>query len=181
MKNFKSFVQLDELLGVKPKAKKEHDFVHSTYLAQVKDPADLEKTGPEEIGPKDTKSGQGKRPADRLDNKQEFGEEKLDEADFDKKQTKMAHTIGKEFEKKGVGDKSKGGPYAVASAMVRDKPEAAKKAYDTIKAKMKKEEHQDALMALYDELNEENQKVFMKQLENNTEKLLQFALNKYED
>jgi hypothetical protein len=333
MKNFKSFVQLDELLGVKPKAKKEHDFVHSTYLAQVKDPADLEKTGPEEIGPKDTKSGQGKRPADRLDNKQEFGEEQshqakttmkhiskptsgekkaakdikpgvagyrdrvamlksaqargalkkedveqvdelkkstlqsyykksaedevkkgyersyhdgdtsdhakaekqrldhemekrragqysvthrlgsketnkmdkemghtvkvkpnqispnkkkyseeteLDEADFTKQQTKMAHTIGKEFEKKGVGDESKGGPFAVASAMVRDKPEAAKKAYDTIKAKMKNEEHQDALMALYDELNETNQEVFMDQLENNPDKLLEFALNKYE-
>lgn len=235
MKNFKSFVQLDELLGVKPKAKKEHDFVHSTYLAQVKDPADLEKTGPEEIGPKDTKSGQGKRPADRLDNKQEFGEAQshqakttmkhvskptpgekkaakdikpgvagyrdrvamlksaqargalkkeeteLDEADFTKQQTKMAHTIGKEFEKKGVGDESKGGPYAVASAMVRDKPEAAQKAYATIKAKMKNEEHQDALMALYDELNEENQEVFMDQLENNPDKLLEFALRKHEE
>ena len=176
MKNFKSFVQIDELLGVKPKAKKEHDFVHSTYLAQVKDPADLEKTGPEEIGPKDTKSGQGKRPADRLDNKQEFGE-----ADFSKQQTKMAHTIGKEFEKKGVGDEAKGGPFAVASAMVRDKPEAAKKAYATIKAKMKNEEHQDVLMALYDELNEANQEVFLDQLEKNPEKLLEFALKKHEE
>ena len=234
MKNFKSFVQIDELLGVKPKAKKEHDFVHSTYLAQVKDPADLEKTGPEEIGPKDTKSGQGKRPADRLDNKQEFGEAthqakttmkhvsnptagekkaakdikpgikgyrdrvamlksaeargalkkeetELDEADFTKQQTKMAHTIGKEFEKKGVGDEAKGGPFAVASAMVRDKPEAAKKAYATIKSKMKNEEHQDILMALYDELNEANQEIFLDQLEKNPEKLLEFALKKHEE
>lgn len=217
MKNFKSFVQIDELVGVKPKAKKEHDFVHTTFLAQVKDPGDLEKVGPEEEGPKTIKSGQGKRPADRLDNKQEFGEQshpedektdanklqkfgtkkwltkdykngsvkkeetELDEADFNKQQTKMAHTIGKEFEKKGVGDESKGGPFAVASAMVRDKPEAAKKAYDTIKAKMKNEEHQDALMALYDELNEANQEMFLNQLEKNPEKLLEFALKKHEE
>lgn len=221
MKNFKSFVQLDELLGVKPKAKKEHDFVHSTYLAQVKDPGDLEKVGPEEEGPKNIKSGQGKRPTDRLDNKQEFGEQtgnmkhpedektsanklqkfgtkkwlttdyknnkvkkeeaELDEADFTKQQTKMAHTIGKEFEKKGVGDKAKGGPFAVASAMVRDKPEAAKKAYATIKSKMKNEEHQDALMALYDELSETNQELFLVQLEENSEKLLEFAMNKHEE
>lgn len=221
MKNFKSFVQLDELLGVKPKSKKEHDFVHSTYMAQVKDPGDLEKVGPEEEGPKTIKPGQGKRPADRLDNKQPFGEQaadmkhpedektsanklqkfgtkkwlttdykdgkvkkeetELDEADFNKQQTKMAHTIGKEFEKKGVGDEAKGGPYAVASAMVRDKPEAAKKAYATIKSKMKNEEHQDALMALYDELNEANQELFMNQLESNPEKLLEFALRKHEE
>jgi hypothetical protein len=47
----------------------------------------------------------------------------------------MAHTIGKEFKKKGVGDASKGGPFAVATAMVRDRPSAAKKAYRTILAK----------------------------------------------
>lgn len=220
MKNFKSFVQLDELLGVKPRAKKEHEFVHMTYMAQVKDPGDLEKVGPEEEGPKTIKMGQGKRPADRLDNKQEFGEqdmkhpedektsanklqkfgtkkwltqdykngkvakeevEQVDEADFTKQQTKMAHTIGKEFEKKGVGDKDKGGPYAVASAMVRDKPEAAAKAYKTIKAKMKNEEHQNALIELYDELNESNKQLFLSQLENNPEKLLEFAMKKREE
>lgn len=242
MKKFSSFVaQLDELKGIAPKAKGEHKFVHSTYLGQIKDPGDLEKVGPEEIGPHDTKMGSGKRPADRLDNKQKFGESteiegeqidernkenadrrkmmdaergakfkaqghptpgptskqkddkshskmigrairkmsneetELEEADFSKSQTTMAHTIGKHFKKKGIGDESKGGPFAVASAMVRDKPEAAKKAYSTIKAKMKNEEHQDMLMALYDSLNEDNQEMFESMIETDPEKLLAFA------
>ena len=247
MRTFKAFIQLDELEAIKPKAKKEQEFVKSTYLAQVKDPGDLEKVGPEEEGPKDVKTGQGKRPADRLDNKQPFGEEakmktyrsmkksmeeaeshqssttmkhinkptsgekkaakdikpgvsgyrdrvamlksaqargalkkeetEIDEADLTPQQTKMAHTIGKEFEKKGVGDKSKGGPYAVATAMVQDKPEAAKKAYATIKAKMKEEKEQNALIALYDSLNEENQKVFLEKFETDADKILEFALS----
>lgn len=400
MKTFKSFLQLDELTGVAPKSKGEHKFVHSTYLAQIKDPGDLEKVGPEEIGPHDTKLASGKRSADRLDNKQKFGESidleenyrslaqkgigaerkedikvghgvdyyhpktgdkhmgkihsmsdkgyvvkddktgekhsfdyfrkeevelegaeldedeykgkryghtgikiksekhynqlvqadkdraekrrkedqetgkndrkpgmtkqeyekqhkelqakhkehqrkidmghygesvdheesldeasytgkgnhrpgwmlradpelakkfkekeelakkrqaaygnpaagksvkeesELEEADFSKAQTKMAHTIGKYFKKKGVGDESKGGPFAVASAMVRDKPETAKKAYATIKAKMKNEDHQDMLMALYDELSEENQEIFESMLDSQPERLLSFA------
>lgn len=206
-------------MGVAPKAKKEHDFVHATYMAQVKDPGDLEKVGPEEEGPKTIKSGQGKRPADRLDNKQAFGEQdmkhpedektsankmqkygtkkwltkdyengkvkkeetELDEADFTKQQTKMAHTIGKEFEKKNVGDKSKGGPFAVASAMVRDKPEAAKKAYATIKSKSKNEQHTIALTALYDELNESNKEFFIQKLENDYDSLVSFALSVTEE
>jgi len=174
MKTFKVFFsdRLNELQVVKPKAKGEQGFVKSTYLAQVKDPGDLEKVGPEEVGPKDTKSGQGKRPLDRLDNKQPFGE-----ADMSKSEIKMAHTIGKEFEKKGVGDKSKGGPYAVATAMVQDKPEAAKKAYATIKAKMKEEKEQNALIALYDSLNEENQKVLLEKFETDADKILEFALS----
>jgi hypothetical protein len=378
MKKFSSFVsQLDELTGVAPKSKGEHKFVHSTYLAQIKDPGDLEKVGPEEIGPHDTKTGSGKRSADRLNNKQKFGESvdleenyrvlaqkgigaerkqdikvghgvdyyhpkdgskhmgkihdmsdkgytvkddktgekhkfdyfrkeevehveegrgaydelarrmgtsspgfnktpagkareqkrrqehlkgqmqftqrmggltgpkgklpeeveleeaeihkpgtkvrvphngkmvsgkvvrhdkgdkhgsphyvvdvggyrsenipahkvqkeevELEEADFSKAQTTMAHTIGKYFKKKGVGDESKGGPFAVASAMVRDKPASAKKAYTTIKAKMKNEDHQDMLMALYDSLNEENQSMFESMIETDPEKLLAFA------
>jgi hypothetical protein len=296
MKKFSSFVsQLDELTGVAPKSKGEHKFVHSTYLAQIKDPGDLEKVGPEEIGPHDTKTGSGKRPADRLDNKQKFGESfspsqiaalkaeyskinaidpandtykkliamldrldlkslqslagaeikfvsklaqnrvmrksmkkeeveldevksaekpkmqtsdpgyvningarvkdtpedrlkhyqktfpnakslpKNEEADFSKSQTTMAHTIGKYFKKKGVGDESKGGPFAVASAMVRDKPDSAKKAYATIKAKMKNEDHQDMLMALYDSLNEDNQSIFESMIETDPEKLIAFA------
>jgi hypothetical protein len=370
MKKFSSFVsQLDELTGVAPKSKGEHKFVHSTYLAQIKDPGDLEKVGPEEVGPHNTKLGSGKRPADRLDNKQKFGESvdleenyrslaqkgigaetkgsikvghgvdyyhpkngdkhmgkihsmsgsgyvvkddktgekhsfdyfrkedveidgeqidernkenadrrkmmdaergskfkaqghptpgptskqkddqshskmigrairkmsnesaeldeaaytgkgnnrpgwmlradpklakkfkekeditkkrqaaygnpaagksvkeesELEEADFSKSQTTMAHAIGKHFKKKGVGDESKGGPFAVASAMVRDKPAAAKKAYATIKAKMKNEDHQDMLMALYDSLNEENQGMFESMIETDAHKLLAFA------
>ncbi len=173
MKTFKSFLfSLDEVktVGLKNKLAK------TTYMAQMKDPGDLEDVGPEEVGPSGVKSGSGARPADRLDNKQAFGE-----ADFSKQQTKMAHTIGKEFEKKGVGDASKGGPYAVASAMVRDKPEAASKAYATIKAKMKEEKDQDALIALYDSLNEENQKVFLENFEKDAEKILEFALSVFDE
>ena len=227
MKTFKSFIQLDELERVKYKAGTANKFANASYLAQVKDPGDLEKVGPEEVGPHDTKLGQGKRPADRLDNKQPFGEaeshqskttmkhvsnpnagekkaakdikpgikgykdriamlkaakargalkeDELDEADLTPQQTKMAHTIGKEFEKKKVGDASKGGPYAVATAMVKDKPEAAKKAYATIKAKMKEDADFELLTNLYDNLNEENREIFLNQLEEDVEVLLAFA------
>jgi len=99
----------------------------------------------------------------------------VNEADFSKKETKMAHTIGKEFEKKGVGDEAQGGPYAVASAMVRDKPEAAKKAYKTIQSKMKEEADAELLFNLYNDLNEENQEMFMSQLEEDADALLEFA------
>ena len=180
MRTFKKFLtQIDELEAVKPKSKGEQSFVKTTYLAQIKDPGDLEAVGPEEVGPKSVKTGQGKRPADRLDNKQPFAEEtgQMDEADFTKQQTKMAHTIGKEFEKKGVGDKYKGGPYAVATAMVRDKPEAAAKAYKTIKGKIKEQANVDALFKLYNELTEENREIFMLQLEENPETLLYFINN----
>jgi predicted house-cleaning noncanonical NTP pyrophosphatase (MazG superfamily) len=97
------------------------------------------------------------------------------EADFTKQQTKMAHTIGKEFEKKGVGDETRGGPYAVASAMVKDRPEAAKKAYKTIQSKMKEETDAELLFKLYNDLNEENQEFFMHQLEEDADSLLEFA------
>jgi hypothetical protein len=103
--------------------------------------------------------------------------QEMAEADFSKKETKMAHTIGKEFEKKGVGDESQGGPYAIASAMVRDKPEAAQKAYKTIQSKMKEEADAELLFNLYNDLNEENQEMFMSQLEEDAESLLQFAKN----
>jgi hypothetical protein len=232
MKTFKSFIgPVNELETIKLKPKKEQEIVDKTYMAQVKDPGDLEDVGPEEVGPEGVKPGSGKRPADRLDNKQPFGESEshqskttmkhvskptagekkaakdikpgiagyrdrvamlksaqargalkedgteIEEADFTKQQTKMAHTIGKEFEKKGVGDKYKGGPYAVATAMVRDKPEAAAKAYKTIKGKMKEQANVDALFNLYNELTEENREIFMIQLEENPEILLDFINN----
>jgi hypothetical protein len=230
MKTFKSFIgPVNELETIKLKPKKEQEIVDKTYMAQVKDPGDLEDVGPEEVGPEGVKPGSGKRPADRLDNKQPFGESEshqskttmkhvskptagekkaakdikpgiagyrdrvamlksaqargalkedgteIEEADFTKQQTKMAHTIGKEFEKKGVGDKYKGGPYAVATAMVKDKPEAAQKAYATIKAKMKEDADIELLTNLYDNLNEENQQTFLNQLEEDAELLLVFA------
>jgi hypothetical protein len=99
----------------------------------------------------------------------------LDEEDFTPQQTKMAHTIGKEFAKKKVGDTYKGGPYAVASAMVKNKPEAAQKAYNTIKAKMKESADADLLYKVYNDLNEQNRIVFMNRLEEDADDLLQFA------
>ena len=64
--------------------------------------------------------------------------------------------------------------------MVRDKPEAAAKAYRTIKAKIKEQSEVDALFNLYKELNEENQEIFMLQLEENPEALIDF-INSLED
>jgi len=121
MKTFKSFLfSLDEVktVGLKNKLAK------TTYMAQMKDPGDLEG-----VGPAGVKSGSGKRPADRLDNKQAFGE----------------------------------------------------KAYATIKAKVKEEKDQDALIALYDSLTEENQKIFLENFQKDSDKILQFALSLIEE
>lgn len=298
MKTFKSFIQLDEVERAKYKEGIANKLSGVSYLAQTKDPGDLEHVGPEEMGPKGIKTASGKRPADRLDNKQPFGEDvelneddlhpeahkvlkhikpehqakykpdltkkhytgsysdrsavlkaassaghmkeeveevseadnlalrglvstdpkkagrflstqkgkenrakknvpelkadikrqlgrhpkpnlpeqnELDEEDFTPQQTKMAHTIGKEFAKKKVGDTYKGGPYAVASAMVKNKPESAQKAYNTIKAKMKEEADADLLYKVYNDLNEQNRIVFMNRLETDADDLLQFA------
>jgi hypothetical protein len=214
MKTFKDFAkQIDESVSIAPKAKGEADFV-AAHSVEITDKTDQEKNSAKV----ETKAGSGKRPTDKLDNKQKFGEAKepeddeeedddededdenhkskkkssevkegmksfkkfkssMTEADFNKQQTKMAHTIGKEFEKKGVGDESKGGPYAVATAMVRDKPDAAQKAYATIKSKMKEEADAEILFNLYNDLNEENQEFFMTQLEEDAESLLTFAKN----
>jgi len=118
----------------------------------------------------DIKRQLGKHPKPNLPEQNE-----LDEEDFTPQQTKMAHTIGKEFAKKKVGDTYKGGPYAVASAMVKNKPEAAQKAYNTIKAKMKEEADADLLYKVYNDLNEQNRIVFMNRLEVDANDLLQFA------
>ena len=101
----------------------------------------------------------------------------MEEIDYSNPQdlvTKIKSII-KEFEKKKVGDASKGGPYAVATAMVKDKPEAAKKAYATIKAKMKEDTDVQLLTNLFNNLNEENQQTFLNQLEEDAEVLLAFA------
>lgn len=100
-----------------------------------------------------------------------------EETDFTKKQTTMAHAIGKHFAKKKVGDADKGGPYAVATAMVRDKPDSAEKAYKTIKAKAKNEEHEIALVALYDELNEDNKDALLEKLDRDYDNLINFAMS----
>ena len=240
MKTFKSFIQLDEVERAKYKEGIANKLSGVSYLAQTKDPGDLEHVGPEEMGPKGIKTASGKRPADRLDNKQPFGEaiednlhpagaallkhikpqhhnlykphlakntfngsykdrhavlkaahdaghlkmdlkkqneevEELGEEDFSPKQTKMAHTIGKEFAKKKVGDQYRGGPYAVASAMVKNKPEAAQKAYNTIKSKMKESADEDLLYKVYSNLSDSNKQVFMNRLEESAADLLEFA------
>jgi len=118
----------------------------------------------------DIKRQLGRHPKPNLPEQNE-----LDEEDFTPQQTKMAHTIGKEFAKKKVGDTYKGGPYAVASAMVKNKPEAAQKAYNTIKSKMKEEADADLLYKVYNDLNEQNRIVFMNRLEEDADDLLQFA------
>lgn len=182
MKTFKSFIS-EAGPNVKPKAKGEADFV-AAHEVEITDKTDQDQNSAKVA----TKEGSGKRKADKLDNKQAMGESKsyrkmmksMKEADFTKKQTTMAHTIGKEFEKKGVGDEAKGGPYAVASAMVKDKPEAAQKAYATIKAKMKEDISTEILFKLYEELNEENQQFFMVKLEEDAESLLDFAMSQVE-
>jgi hypothetical protein len=59
--------------------------------------------------------------------------------------------------------------------MVKDKPEAAQKAYATIKSKMKEDVDAMTLFKLYEELNDANKEVFMKQLDEDAEVVLAFA------
>ena len=251
MKNFKSFIQIDEIIAVSPKAKGEGTFVKVSYLAQTKDPGDLEKIGPEEVGPKDTKLGQGKRKLDRLDNKQSFGEEIVSEeapmaaralyaqtyakhaktasqsndakqkayAAVEKKhgsnvlsQLKAHHENGMKEEteleedlstaQKAL-DKNKNGKIDgsdLASIRKKKQPQGAdfaaqrrkerlatngrmdedtkQKAYNTIKAKMSNEDHQSMLMALYDDLSEQNQDSFVELLKVDPNRLLNFARSK---
>lgn len=172
MKTFKQFAQIDELKAALPKAGGEKKFVQAHLPPEITEPVASGVT----TATAATKGGSGKRKADKLDNKQAFGEG----SNFDKTQTKMAHTIGKEFAKKKVGDGSKDAAFAIATSMVRDKPDSAKKAYSTIKSKTQNEEHRDALMALYDDLSETNQQAFLQKLENQSDKLIEFALSRHE-
>jgi hypothetical protein len=76
--------QVDELTSVEPKAKKEKEFVDAHTIA-VKDSGDSKLPESDKIKP-----AQGKRNADKLDNKQKFGEEtfseKLKRIIFEKKE-----------------------------------------------------------------------------------------------
>lgn len=167
MKTFKSFLldQIDEV--AKPKAEGEKKFADA-HKVEVTDPTDQKNNSAKVM----TKTHSAKHKNDAAP---------IKEADMSKGETKMAHTIGKHFAKKGVGDESKGGPYAVATSMVQDRPEAAKKAYATIKAKSKNEEHETLLTSLYDELNEENQEFFMAKLDEDYDRLIEFALSVAEE
>jgi hypothetical protein len=167
MKTFKSFLltTIDEV--AKPKAEGEKKFADA-HKVEITDPTDQAQNSAKVL----TKALSAKHKGDPAPVKEE---------DMSKGETKMAHTIGKHFEKKGVGDKSKGGPYAVATSMVQDRPEAAKKAYATIKAKAKNEEHELLLIALYDELHENNKAALMKKLDEDYDKLIEFALSVVEE
>lgn len=162
MKNFKNFIQLDEIERVKYKEGIANKMAAVSYLAQTKDPGDLEKVGPEEVGPHDTKSGSGKRPADRLDNKQPFGE-----AESHQSSTTMKHVnkpnAGEKKAAKDIKPGIKG--YQDRVAMLK-----AAKARGALK-----EEDVQLLSNLYDKLDENNQEIFLAQLEEDVEVLLAFA------
>ena len=162
MKNFKSFIQLDEIERVKYKDAIANKMAAVSYLAQTKDPGDLEKVGPEEIGPHDTKTGQGKRPADRLDNKQPFGE-----VDSHQSKTTMKHINNPNAAEKKAAKDIKPGVAGYKDRVAMLKAAQARGAL--------KNEDVDLLSNLYDQLDESNQEIFLNQLEEDAEVLLAFA------
>ena len=162
MKNFKSFIQLDEIERVKYKDAIANKMAAVSYLAQTKDPGDLEKVGPEEVGPHDTKTGQGKRPADRLDNKQPFGE-----VDSHQSKTTMKHINNPNAAEKKAAKDIKPGVAGYKDRVAMLKAAQARGAL--------KNEDVDLLSNLYDQLDESNQEIFLNQLEEDAEVLLAFA------
>ena len=162
MKNFKSFIQLDEIERVKYKDGIANKMAAVSYLAQTKDPGDLEKVGPEEVGPHDTKSGSGKRPADRLDNKQPFGE-----AESHQSKTTMKH-----INKPNAAEKKAAKDIKPGIKGVKDRLAMLQAAKD--RGALKNEDV-DLLSDLYDQLDESNQEIFLTQLEEDAEVLLAFA------
>jgi len=162
MKNFKSFIQLDEIERVKYKEGIANKMAAVSYLAQTKDPGDLEKVGPEEVGPHDTKSGSGKRPADRLDNKQPFGE-----AESHQSSTTMKHIKNPNAAEKKAAKDIKPGVKGYQDRVAMLKAAQARGAL--------KKEDVELLSDLYDKLDESNQEIFLNQLEEDVEVLLAFA------
>ena len=162
MKTFKSFIQLDEIERTKYKDGVANKMAAVSYLAQTKDPGDLEKVGPEEVGPHDTKSGSGKRPADRLDNKQPFGE-----AESHQSKTTMKHVSNPNAAEKKAAKDIKPGIKGVRDRLAM--LQAAKN-----RGALKNEDV-DLLSNLYDQLDESNQEIFLNQLEEDAEVLLAFA------
>jgi len=162
MKTFKSFIQLDEIERVKYKDGIANKMAAVSYLAQTKDPGDLEKVGPEEVGPHDTKKGSGKRPADRLDNKQPFGEAESHQA-----KTTMKHISNPNAAEKKAAKDIKPGIKGYRDRIAMLKAAQARGAL--------KKEDADLLSSLYDQLDENNQEIFLNQLEEDAEVLLAFA------
>jgi hypothetical protein len=157
MKTFKSFIQLDEVEKLKLRGAGE--LAPDNKVAEVKPlPADLAKLGSVDK----TKEGQGKRKADRLDNKKPFGE-----AESHQSKTTMKHisnpTAG---EKKAAKDIKPG------TSGYRDRIAMLKSAQ--ARGALKKEDV-DLLSSLYDQLDENNQDIFLNQLEEDAEVLLAFA------
>jgi len=162
MKTFKSFIQLDEIERVKYKDGIANKMAAVSYLAQTKDPGDLEKVGPEEVGPHDTKKGSGKRPADRLDNKQPFGE-----AESHQSKTTMKHINNPNAAEKKAAKDIKPGTSGYRDRIAMLKSAQARGAL--------KKEDVNLLSNLYDQLDENNQEIFLNQLEEDAEVLLAFA------
>ena len=153
---------MDEIERVKYKDAIANKMAAVSYLAQTKDPGDLEKVGPEEVGPHDTKTGQGKRPADRLDNKQPFGE-----VDSHQSKTTMKHINNPNAAEKKAAKDIKPGVAGYKDRVAMLKAAQARGAL--------KNEDVDLLSNLYNQLDESNQEIFLNQLEEDAEVLLAFA------
>ena len=157
MKTFKSFIQLDEV--ERAKLKGADKLAPDNKVAEVKPlPADLAKLGSVDK----TKDGQGKRKADRLDNKQPFGE-----AESHQSKTTMKHISNPNAAEKKAAKLIKPGIKGV-----RDRLDMLKAAKDRGALK---ENDITLLSNLYDNLDKSNQEIFLDQLEENAEALLAFA------
>ena len=157
MKTFKSFIQLDEV--EKLKLIGADKLAPDNKVAEVKPlPADLAKLGSVDK----TKEGQGKRKADKLDNKQPFGE-----AESHQSKTTMKHVSNPNAAEKKAAKDIKPGIKGYQDRVAMLKAAQARGAL--------KKEDVDLLSNLYDQLDESNQDIFLNQLEEDAEVLLAFA------
>jgi len=157
MKTFKSFIQLDEV--EKLKLIGADKLAPDNKVAEVKPlPADLAKLGSVDK----TKEGQGKRKADKLDTKQPFGE-----AESHQSKTTMKHVNNPNAAEKKAAKDIKPGIKGYQDRIAMLKAAQARGAL--------KKEDVDLLSNLYDQLDENNQEIFLNQLEENVESLLAFA------
>ena len=190
MKNFKSFIQLDEVERVKYKDGIANKMAYAADELKTK--------------------------GNRLDNKQSFGEVESHQSKTTMKHISNPNAAEKKAAKdikpgiKGVKDrlamlqaaKDRGalkneesnppfdGPYKKSTGDVKDKSGAVhtsvskakdlaqkglKSVQDKIKSKVKEDVDVDLLSNLYDNLDESNQEIFLAQLEEDAEALLAFA------
>ena len=157
MKNFKSFIQLDEV--EKLKLIGADKLAPDNKVAEVKPlPADLAKLGSVDK----TKEGQGKRKADNLGNKQPFGE-----AESHQSKTTMKHISNPNAAEKKAAKDIKPGVAGYKDRVAMLKAAQARGAL--------KKEDVELLSDLYDKLDESNQEIFLNQLEEDAEVLLAFA------